>query len=102
MRDEKSILIALGGNAFQAKGEAGTPENYWRNAYSAAETIVKIIKEGYKVVITHGNGPQVGAILEWMDSLSDKIPPMTMDIAGAMTQGWLGYLLMQAIYNTLC
>jgi len=101
MRDEKSILIALGGNAFQAKGEAGTPENYWRNAYSAAETIVKIIKEGYKVVITHGNGPQVGAILEWMDSLSDKIPPMTMDIAGAMTQGWLGYLLMQAIYNTL-
>ncbi|MCD6428635.1 MAG: carbamate kinase [Desulfurococcales archaeon] len=100
-RDERYILIALGGNAFQSKGEPGTPENYWRNAYRAAETIVKIVKEGYKVAITHGNGPQVGIILEWMERSKDKIPPMTMDIAGAMTQGWLGYLLMQAIYNTL-
>ncbi len=100
-RDERYILIALGGNAFQSKGEAGTPENYWRNAYRAAETIVKIVKEGYKVAVTHGNGPQVGIILEWMERSKDKIPPMTMDIAGAMTQGWLGYLLMQAIHNTL-
>jgi len=100
-RDEKYILIALGGNAFQSKGEIGTPEEYWKNAYSASKIIVKIIEEGYKVAITHGNGPQVGTILEWMDKSSDKIPPMTMDIAGAMTQGWLGYLLMQAIHNTL-
>ncbi len=100
-RDEKYVLIALGGNAFQTKGEPGTPENYWRNAYRAAQTIVKIVKEGYRVAITHGNGPQVGIILEWMERSKDKIPPMTMDIAGAMTQGWLGYLLMQAIYNTL-
>ena len=100
-RDEKYILIALGGNAFQSKGEVGTPENYWKNAYRAAETIVRIVKEGYKVAITHGNGPQVGIILEWMERSKDKIPPMSMDIAGAMTQGWLGYLLMQAIHNIL-
>lgn len=100
-RVEKSILIALGGNAFQTKGERGTPENYWRNAYKAAETIVDIISHGYKVVVTHGNGPQVGIILEWMDRSKDVIPPLTMDIAGAMTQGWLGYLLSQAIYNVL-
>ena len=100
-RNEKYVLIALGGNAFQTKGEPGTPENYWKNAYRAAETIVKIVKEGYKVAITHGNGPQVGTILEWMERSKDKIPPLTMDIAGAMTQGWLGYLLMQAIGNLL-
>ncbi len=100
-RDEKYVLIALGGNAFQTKGEPGTPENYWKNAYRAAETIVKVVKEGYKVAITHGNGPQVGVILEWMERSKDKIPPLTMDIAGAMTQGWLGYLLTQAITNVL-
>lgn len=100
-RNEKYVLIALGGNAFQTKGEPGTPENYWKNAYRAAEIIVKIVKEGYKVAITHGNGPQVGTILEWMERSKDKIPPLTMDIAGAMTQGWLGYLLMQAIGNLL-
>jgi len=100
-RDDKYVLIALGGNAFQTKGEIGTTENYWKNAYRAAETIVKIVKEGYKVAVTHGNGPQVGVILEWMERSKDRIPPLAMDIAGAMTQGWLGYLLMQSIYNTL-
>ncbi len=100
-RNEKYILIALGGNAFQTKGELGTTENYWKNAYRAANTIVRIVKEGYKVAITHGNGPQVGTILEWMERSKDRIPPLAMDIAGAMTQGWLGYLLMQAIDNTL-
>ena len=100
-RNEKYILLALGGNAFQTKGEKGTTENYWKNAYRAAETIVKIVKEGYKVAITHGNGPQVGTILEWMERSKDKIPPLAMDIAGAMSQGWLGYLLEQSIHNTL-
>jgi len=100
-RNEKYVLIALGGNAFQTKGDKGTPEDYWRNAYKAAETIVKIVKEGYKVAVTHGNGPQVGIVLEWMERSKDKIPPLTMDIAGAMTQGWLGYLLTQAISNLL-
>ncbi len=100
-RNEKYLLIALGGNAFQTKGEPGTTENYWKNAYRAANTIVRIVKEGYKVAITHGNGPQVGTILEWMERSKDRVPPLAMDIAGAMTQGWLGYLLMQAIDNTL-
>jgi len=101
LRNPKFVLIALGGNAFQSKNDKGTVEDYWRNAYRAAKAIVKIIKEGYKVVLTHGNGPQVGNILEWMEALRDKIPPMSMDIANAMTQGWLGYLLMQAIGNEL-
>ena len=101
MRNPRFVLIALGGNAFQSKGDKGTVEDYWRNAYRAAKAIVRIIKEGYRVVLTHGNGPQVGSILEWMEALRDKIPPMSMDIANAMTQGWLGYLLMQAIGNEL-
>lgn len=99
----KLIVIALGGNAFQSRGDKGTPEEYWRNAYMAAEFISKLIEEGYEVVITHGNGPQVGIIAEWMMSgyKEKDIPPMTLDIAGAMSQGWLGYLLQQALYNKL-
>ncbi len=100
-RDPRFVLIALGGNAFQSKGDRGTPEEYWRNAYTVAGMVASLVEEGYRVVLTHGNGPQVGVIDLWMQSLSDRIPPMTLDIAGAMTQGWLGYLLMQSIDNEL-
>jgi len=97
------IVIAFGGNAFQSKGDKGTVEDYLRNAYISANTVVKLVEEGYRVVVTHGNGPQVGIIAEWMAlGLKEKgIPPMSLDIAGAMTQGWLGYILQQAIYNRL-
>ncbi|MEZ0393867.1 MAG: carbamate kinase [Desulfurococcaceae archaeon] len=103
MRNDKYVVIAFGGNAFQSKGDKGTPEEYWRNAAKAAEAIVKIIEEGYKVVVTHGNGPQVGVIAEWMaaGAKAKGLPMMTLDIAGAMSQGWLGYVLGQALYNKL-
>ncbi len=99
----EKIVVAFGGNAFQTKGEPGTPENYWRNAYRSAEFLVRIIEEGYKVAITHGNGPQVGIIAEWMlaGKTSKDLPVMTLDIAGAMSQGWLGYLIQQSLYNKL-
>ena len=102
-RDDKFLVVAFGGNAFQTKGERGTPEDYWRNAYRSAEFLIRIIEEGYRIVITHGNGPQVGIIAEWMMAglrLKD-LPPMTLDIAGSMTQGWLGYIIQQSLYNKL-
>ncbi|MEZ0290090.1 MAG: carbamate kinase [Sulfolobales archaeon] len=101
MRDEKLIVIALGGNAFQSKGDKGSPEDYWRNAYAAARVVARVVGEGFRVVVTHGNGPQVGVISEWIESLREKYPPQTLDIAGAMSQGWLGYLLANAIHNVL-
>ena len=103
LRPGSLIVIAFGGNAFQSKGDKGTVEDYWRNAYISANTVIKLIEEDYRVVVTHGNGPQVGIIAEWMAlGLKEKnIPPMSLDIAGAMTQGWLGYILQQAIYNKL-
>jgi carbamate kinase len=101
MDGKKLLVIALGGNAFLQKGEKGTVEDQWKNVYAAARQIVDLIKMGYKVVLTHGNGPQVGNVLEWMEALKEKIPPLTMDIAGAMTQGWIGYMLQQALQNIL-
>ncbi len=95
-------MIAFGGNAFQRKGEKGTMENYWKNARQAAKAVVEAINLGFrKIVLTHGNGPQVGVLLEWMEKGEDVAPPMSMDIAGAMTQGWLGYILVQTIHNEL-
>ncbi len=101
MRDPRFVMVALGGNAFQSKGSRGTVEEYWNNAARAAHAIVDMVEEGYRVVVTHGNGPQVGTVLEWMEAGKHRAPPMTMDIAGAMTQGWLGYILMQCIRNEL-
>lgn len=97
----KLVVVALGGNAFQSRGDRGTPEEYWRNAYRAADVVARLVEKGYRVVVTHGNGPQVGVVVEWMYALASRIPPMTLDIAGAMTQGWLGYILQQALRNTL-
>ncbi|MCY0868371.1 MAG: carbamate kinase [Desulfurococcus sp.] len=97
------IVVALGGNAFQSKGDKGTAEDYWRNAYTAASLIARLVDEGYSIVVTHGNGPQVGIIAELMSlGLKEKgIQPMPLDVAGAMSQGWLGYMLQQALYNEL-
>ncbi|RLG80261.1 MAG: carbamate kinase [Thermoprotei archaeon] len=100
---EKYIVVAVGGNAFQTKNERGSPESYWEHARRSADFLVRIVEDGYRVAITHGNGPQVGIIAEWMlaGKSAKGLPVMTLDIAGAMSQGWLGYLLQQTIYNKL-
>ncbi len=94
------LVLALGGNAFMRKGEG--IEKQWDNVRTAAKAIVELVEKGYRVVVTHGNGPQVGLILEWIHKVSPHLASaLTMDIAGAMTQGWLGYMLQQAIGNEL-
>ncbi len=95
------MVVALGGNAILRKGDRGCPEEMWRNVYRAAEPIVDLYLKGYRVVITHGNAPQVGSLMEMFEMARDKIPPLTLDIATAMTQGWIGYMLQQAIGNTM-
>ncbi len=102
MSENKGLVtIALGGNAFLQKGQKGTVEEQWDNVVKAMKQVADIIERGYRVILTHGNGPQVGNILEWMDALREKIPPLTMDFANAMTQGWIGYMIQQALTNEL-
>ena len=95
------VVIALGGNAFLRKSQKGTVEEQWNNVVKAMKQVADIIEKGYKVLLTHGNGPQVGNILEWMEALREKIPPLTMDFANAMTQGWIGYMIQQSLTNEL-
>ncbi|NJE85309.1 carbamate kinase [Thermococcus sp. CX2] len=100
----KRVVIALGGNAILQRGQKGTYEEQMTNVMKTAKQIVDIILDGdYEVVITHGNGPQVGALLLHMDAGQSVhgIPAQPMDVAGAMTQGQIGYMIQQAIRNEL-
>ncbi len=94
-------IIALGGNAILPKGARGTPEEQWRTVEKAALQLVEIIEENPRVIITHGNGPQVGYLVEAFENLPPGKPRQTLDIAVAMTQGWLGYLIAHSLDKVL-
>jgi len=94
------IVIALGGNALQRPNEKGTPSQLWDNVRRTARLLAASIGDN-EVVITHGNGPQVGQLLESMIMAADIYPVQTIDIADAMTQGWLGYLIQTALEEAL-
>ena len=97
----KKVVIALGGNALQARGEAATSENQLRNVMATAEHIARIIGEGYEVIISHGNGPQVGRLMLQNEAGKSVTPPMPMDVCGAMTQGMIGYHIQQGLSQVL-
>ena len=95
------ILIALGGNAILKKGQRGEFDEQMRNVRGVCKQIVEIIKMGHEVVITHGNGPQVGNILLQNEIARDQIPQMPLDVCVAESQGMLGYMISQALQNEL-
>lgn len=97
----KKIVIALGGNAILRFGESGTAEEQISNLKRACEKLTPIIGSWYQVVITHGNGPQVGNILIQNEKAREKVPPMPLDVCGAQTQGQIGYLIQQVLCSEL-
>lgn len=94
-----TIVIAIGGNAI-LNPEKGDPEEQKRLIDNTAGEIVEIILKGYDVVLTHGNGPQIGNILAMQDECG-LVQPQPLDVCGAQTQGMLGYSLQQSIDNRL-
>ncbi|MBQ1266035.1 MAG: carbamate kinase, partial [Proteobacteria bacterium] len=97
----KTILVALGGNAIKQADDKGTAAEQFANVYKTSRELVKLIKAGYKLVITHGNGPQVGNLLIQQEEGKKLVPDMPLDVVGAMTQGQLGYMFEQALGNLL-
>ncbi len=97
----KVITVALGGNAINKPGQKGTAEEQFTNVQNTTRQIAKMIKKGYKVIVTHGNGPQVGTILIQQEAGSKQVPPMTLDICGSQTQGQIGYMIQQSLGNEL-
>jgi carbamate kinase len=98
---KKIALIAFGGNALLPENQRGLQEEQLRNAQRAAKLMVHIVAKGYDIIIVHGNGPQVGNLLIQMEEAITKIPPFSLDVCDAMTEGSMGYMLEKAITNEL-
>lgn len=99
--DRPLVLVAMGGHAFVQKGESGTVEDHERSAARISEVLMHLIERGCRLVLTHGNGPQVGALLEQQELAREEVPPMPLDVLVAMTEGSLGYILQQSLLNQL-
>ena len=97
----KTALVAVGGNSLIRAGETGTVAEQLANARRTAHAMVGLIRLGYRLVITHGNGPQVGAQLLRSERASDQVYGQTLDVCGAASQGEIGYLLEQCLRNEL-
>jgi len=95
------MLIAVGGNSLIRAGEKGTIVEQMANARRTAAAIVGLIRDGYHLVVTHGNGPQVGAQLLRSERAADQVPGQTLDVCGAASQGEIGYLLSQSLLDEL-
>ena len=87
------VVVALGGNALLRRGAEDTFDEMYRAARTAAERIADIAAMGWEVVVTHGNGPQVGRILLQQEAAREVVHPMPLDVCGAESQGQIGYLL---------
>lgn len=100
---KKLAVVALGGNALLRDNEEGTIEQQELNATETLENLIHLIKDGYELVITHGNGPQVGNILMRNDAGEQlyKIAPMPLDICVADSQGGIGYMVERIMRNVL-
>ena len=93
------ILVALGGNALLRRGEEMTAENQRKNVRIAAEALAPLGRE-HQLVITHGNGPQVG-LLALQSAAYSQVSPYPLDVLGAQTEGMIGYMIEQELGNIL-
>ena len=98
---EHLIVIALGGNALLQRGQKGTFEEQYGNVKKTTARVADLIERGYKIVLTHGNGPQVGATLLRHEAAKNIVPTFPLDACGAETQGFIGYMIQQALRNEL-
>jgi carbamate kinase len=100
---KKLAVVALGGNALLQSDQKGTIDEQESNSLATAESLVKLLKRDYNIVITHGNGPQVGNIM-LANAAGFKmygIPEMPLDICVAYSQGFIGYIIEQQLKNVL-
>ena len=97
----ETIVIALGGNALTIDGKLADARTQLRIIDNTSDEVADIIQQGYKVVMTHGNGPQIGGIVMQNESSANITPAMPFDVCGAMSQGMLGYHMVQGLQRAM-
>ncbi len=100
-KEKPIVVIALGGHAFMRHGQPATIEEHELCARNISNVLMTLIERNYNVIVTHGNGPQVGALLIQNEIAQKEIPPQPLDVLVAMTEGSLGYVLQQSLLNEL-
>lgn len=99
---KKTVVVALGGNAIIQPGQKGTFEEQMANVHVTCEQLAHMVKSGdYRVVVTHGNGPQVGNLLLQNEAGKDVAAPMPLFALGAESQGFIGLMIQQNLGNLL-
>ncbi len=98
-QQQRTAVIAFGGNALLRPQDHGTQEEQFTLSWKATRWLVEIIHRGYELAIVHGNGPQVGNIMIQVEEAITKIPPQSLDVAVAQTQGSMGYMLANQLRN---
>ena len=96
-----TFVIALGGNCILRAGQRGTIEEQYENLRHTAEQLLDLLSSGSRIVITHGNGPQVGNLLLASTMAQTVVPPMPLDICVAATEGFMGYMIQNTLANCL-
>jgi carbamate kinase len=95
------VVVALGGNALSPASGDGSVGAMREAVAATSEVLADLVAKGVGLVITHGNGPQVGRILLQQEYAADRVPPMPMDVCGAQSQGQIGYVLAQSLDSAL-
>ncbi len=97
----RTAVIALGGNAIARAGEPPTVANQFRRARESLNPIVELARDGWRIVLVHGNGPQVGDEVTRNESARRLVEPLPLGVLVAETAGWIGYMLQQSLQNAL-
>jgi len=100
-KKHRVVVIALGGNALIMEGQRGTIAEQFENTRKSLDGIVYCLKQGYGIVITHGNGPQVGNMLLMVEASRNQVPELPLEVCVADTEGAIGYMIQQSLTNRL-
>lgn len=97
----RTIVVALGGNALQPVGGKGDIYEQFAHTRKSLEPLVALAREGWRIAIVHGNGPQIGDDLRRNEAASPELPPLPVGVLVAGTEGWIGYMIQQSLQNAL-
>jgi carbamate kinase len=97
----RTIVVALGGNALAPAGGSGTIGEQFEHTRSSLGPVVDMAREGWRIALVHGNGPQVGNALLRNERARDVAPPLPLGVLVAATAGWIGYMVQQSLQNAL-